>query len=193
MNANMIARGFRALARQGRSAYAEVVEGAAYLAPDAACDDLYVDDEDGRVPYNPSIKVEDVYWVYDDQWTPRLRRADRQFDLLCKEYLSAAVAAGSRDPEGDLEDAIKENFWDVIGMIDGDELSNAYDDVRSQCRDTAERSRDPYRFHGVSRRDFLASRVMTASDRVALTRIASKLPKGDSVRRAILAGLVQAK
>lgn len=191
MDINTIARGFRALARRGRSAYAEVVEGAAYLAPDAACDDLYVDDEDGRVPYNPSIKVEDVYWVYDDQWTPRLRRADRQFDLLCKEYLSAASAAGSRDPEGDLEDAIKENFWDVIGMIDGEELSNAYDDVRSQCRDIAGMSRDPYRFHGVSRRDFMASRTMTASDRSALIRLASSMPPGSPERRAILSGLVR--
>ena len=189
-----LARGFGQFPKNTSSkvhkAIREVLVEIAYKAD---CADVLNQNWDGeggfRPQLNPDIPFETVYEFYGDEWTSVLRKADTAFDRLCQDFLDA-VADDPRAPmDADeatkiLDKAIQENFWSEFGGdFNGEKFSDVYDDVRDGCSEYV----DPYEYHGVSRRDFMASR--RASDRSSLLRIASSLPTGDAMRRAILAGL----
>jgi len=148
------------------------------------CNDLF----DGDVLYSkypperlyPKITAEAIYNIHGKGWTPMLRRIGREFDLLCLEYLDAA--AGSRDPEGDLEKAILDNYWTMVAesIMDERKWHYGYDfgNPHGDCLEWR-----------AQERHIEASRTLTASDRSSLIRLASSLPPGSAERKVILAGL----
>lgn len=198
-----IAREFAQFAKKTSSGpYEAVIKAAEKIAEKADCDDVYMEDSDGEGIFmsrpNPPINGVKVYELHGDGWIPILRRSDNAFDRLCQEFLDTiADDPRAKMDEDDaltlLDETLFDSFWHEIDDIDGDELESVYDDIRDECADAAAYSRDPYAYYGVSRRDFMASRrasrTLTASDRSALIRLASTMPKGDVMRRAILAGL----
>jgi hypothetical protein len=189
-----LARGFKQFPKNPSSKVHKAIrEVLAEIAYKSDCADVLNQDWDGeggsRPQLNPDIPFETVYEFYGDEWTSVLRKADTAFDRLCQDFLDA-VADDPRAPmDADeatkiLDKAIQENFWSEFGAdFDGEKFSDVYDDVRGGCPEYT----DPHEYHGESRRDFMASR--RASDRSSLLRIASSLPAGDAMRRAILAGL----
>lgn len=149
------------------------------------CEDLF----DGE----PDVETVQVYELHENEWIPMLRKKSKRFDDLCKQFLSDYVAgvpdkpfrAALKDANEALDEAVGEYFWDEMPVeLDGEWFTESYDALRDECIDEADYRRDPYRYFGVSRRDFMAS-----SDRGALIRLASTMEKGSESRRAILAGL----
>lgn len=188
-----LARGFKQFAKNPSSKVHKAIrEVLAEIAYKADCDDVLNQDWDGeggfRPQLNPDIPFETVYEFYGDEWTSVLRKADTAFDRLCQAFLDAIVLdpRAPMDAGGAaklLEEAIQDNFWSEFGDFDGEKFSDVYDDVRDGCPEYT----DPHEYYGVSRRDFMASR--RASDRSSLIRLASSMPAGDAMRRAILTGL----
>lgn len=145
------------------------------------CEDLYEDlySDDGyggrahrRVtqysvgPHNPPVDIEVLYELYEENWTPMLRKVDRKFDALCAKflevYMRGHLKSNRKDAEEALEEALSEYFWSEVPEY-GDELSEDYDELRAECEDSAAEARDPYGYRGLSRRDFLASPRRVAS------------------------------
>lgn len=195
-----LARGFKQFPKNPSSKVHKAIrEVLAEIAYKADCSDVLNQDWDGesgfRPQLNPDIPFETVYEFYGDEWTSVLRKADTAFDRLCQDFLNVIVNDPRAKMDEDdamklLDEAIQENFWsEFSGEFDGEKFSDVYDDVRDGCPEYT----DPHEYYGVSRRDFMASRrasrTLTASDRSSLIRLASSLPKGDEMRRAILAGL----
>ncbi len=149
------------------------------------CADLYGDyDED---PISPSV---DIYEVHEDKWLPKLRKADKKFDDLCKKFIEVYMSTlddnrkNRQEAEEWLSEAVAENFWVALPAEYTDELEDVWDALREDCDDQAAERRDPYGYRGLSRRDFMASEKKNL-----LIKLAASLPKGDKSRRAILAGL----
>jgi hypothetical protein len=141
------------------------------------CEDLYDEDDYGgrsnrRVTrysggtHNPHIDVDALYELYEENWTPMLRKVDRKFDALCAKflevYMRGHLKSNRKDAEEALEEALAEYFWSEVPEY-GDELSEDYDELRAECEDSAAEARDPYGYRGLSRRDFLASPRRVAS------------------------------
>ena len=170
-NLKDIALKFVLLARARKGAYREIIRAAESIAKSTSCDYLFTDDEDGMVPYDPSIEAMEVYDLKGEDWTPILRRADRDFDRLCESYLELAKSMGVKNAEDSLEAAISDNFWQEIGLIEGEELSGTYDEVREKCMDKMNRNRDPYGYRGVNRRDFMASSHTSPENAEAVNKV----------------------
>lgn len=160
------------------------------------CEDLYWEDWDEDGPnggtVDPSVDTTLVYELYEDGWTPKLRKANRKFNELCERFLSL-YAAGfpnksrpvlKRESLEALHDFLREKFWgEVPEELDGELFVDTYDDMRYECADREAERRDPYGYRGLSRRDFMAS------DRSRLIRLASTMTVGTLERKAILKGL----
>jgi len=197
-----IARRFQSIAKNESSgAYKAIMKEAVKIAEKADCDKVWDD-------RSPNIHYEEVYNIHESEWINILRRLDNAFAQLCEEFLDTIANDPRAEMDADdafvmLDEALTDNFWlkifDRNGSIHGSEFEHVYDNVRRECAEGEEL--DPYAgtdwgsryaYYGVSRSDSMASsRTLTTSDRSSLIRFASSLPKGDAMRRAVLAGLTR--
>jgi predicted HicB family RNase H-like nuclease len=69
--------------------------------------------------------------------------------------------------------------------VDGDKLTDVYDDIRFECEDAAEEARDPYGYRGLSQRDFLARRRAVRAVMRKQGRTASVKVQGNSINEII--------
>ena len=123
---------------------------------------------------NPDLRYADMPEVFDSKvFQGMLRRASPVFDALC-----ADIEAGTRS-EAHTAQFLADTFWEELYSIEGYDLEPVYRDMRAACQEDMD-LQDPYRYHGVSRRDFMASRS-------ALIRLAATMPTGTPARRILLA------
>jgi hypothetical protein len=130
---------------------------------------------------SPDLRYVDMAEVFDSKnFQLMLRRASPVFDTLCAEVESAYTFAADTQSEVSVLTTrfLTNTFWEDLYSIEGSDLEPVYSEMRATCQEEVD-FQDPYRYHGVSRRDFMASRS-------ALIRLAATLPPGTPARRVLL-------
>lgn len=139
-----------------------LLEAAEGIVDDKDCDDVLSSSSD--------VESEELWEVHEEDWLPKFRKADRKFDALVEEYIDLYLSVyplqqhkrKMDDAIEAIEEGMTEYFWSEVGFS-GDDLEDYYDHMRDECKDAEGYHRDPYTYHGLSRRDFLASSKRVAA------------------------------
>lgn len=139
------------------------------------CDGFFDADEDGYYSTTPDVDWEEFFLVVSEEtkWL-KAHASPRTWDMV-EGFLSSAA---DRDLA---EEALltmfgnyaQEHKWlsksELNRLVDG-----VLDEIKDECEDAAAYQRDPYAYHGVSRRDFYGSEQKL---RERLIRIAAAYPE----------------